>query len=312
MDVKFDISQYVASVKMSKKIRILVEGKDDRAHIKNLIATKLPEANIMIDTAENIKGDCSSTAKNNRAKIDKIHHRCKTSSEYSRLYFLCDREFLKFDIQNEIRDLMLTHESDGNLNWTLGHSLENYFFDSELIKDAFSYLSGSEFKLEAKALFQTILPSALKLVATMTLAARDIKASSYPQGTIHWDSFLIDGDCVKINEGIWLSKNGTQKAQDFVSNMNTYSSVIDNTSVSICTRICRGHTAVLMLQRIFSACLYFVGHAQDRVTAEKDASEFTSIKESSITNALCEAWIRSIKNGNANYPNNLVSSIKAL
>lgn len=73
MEVKYDVQKYITSVRMSSKKRILVEGRDDRSHVKNLLEVTLGENQIKIDTAENIKGDCNITKKNNRAKIEKIH-----------------------------------------------------------------------------------------------------------------------------------------------------------------------------------------------------------------------------------------------
>lgn len=87
MEVKYDIPQYIASVKMSKKNRVLVEGRYDKSHLKNLFFSVLGNSRIKVDTAEYIKGDCGATAKNNRAKIDKIHSYCGGLKDYKNLFF---------------------------------------------------------------------------------------------------------------------------------------------------------------------------------------------------------------------------------
>jgi hypothetical protein len=43
--------------------------------------------------------------------------------------------------------------------------------------------------------------------------------------------------------------------------------------------------------------------------AEKVADDFSRIKEGLLANALSEAWIQSVKDGNAIYPENLVESV---
>jgi hypothetical protein len=108
MEVKYDVPKYIASVRMSSKKRILVEGKDDKAHIKNLLNVTLGSNRIKIDTAENIKGDCRVTSKNNRAKIEKIHSFCEASNEHNNLYFLCDCMFRPIPITHfgSIRSLI--------------------------------------------------------------------------------------------------------------------------------------------------------------------------------------------------------------
>ncbi|MDE1479395.1 hypothetical protein KKJ01_14430 [Xenorhabdus bovienii] len=311
MGLTYDITQYITSVKMSEKKRILVEGRDDRAHIKNLIFAKLGDTKIEVDTAENIRGKCEVTAKNNRAKINQIHDICKLSKKHKNLYFFCDREYLKFSIGNKIEDLMNDHENDGNLNWTIGHSLENYFIESDLIIDAFSYLSGSEFKASALKLFKKVLPSAIKITTVIALSAKDIEHSSYPLGTIKWNDFYI---CEKnLNLGLdienWKLKNTNKLAENFIHCFSKYIPIIEHTDQLICSRICRGHTAILILQRIFSACLYFIGKDTDEPLSKKDAEKFAKIKESFISNALCESWIRMVKSECAIYPSNLINSV---
>ena len=133
MTLKYNIPKYIASVKMSSKKRILVEGRDDRAHIKNLLNVTLKDHKVRVDTAENIEGDCAKTAKNNRAKIEKVHGITKQSTKLNNLHFLCDREFFKFEVTSQINDLMTEHEVDGNLYWTIVHSLENYFIMEEIV-----------------------------------------------------------------------------------------------------------------------------------------------------------------------------------
>ena len=309
MDVKFDIPQYFASVKMSSKKRVLVEGRDDKAHISNLFFAILGNNKIKIDTAENIKGVCGSTSKNNRAKIDLIHQTTKTTNHYENLYFLCDREYLKFNIGEEIQDLMDGHESDGNLSWTLGHSLENYFLEADLISDAFSYLTGSEFKVPAVTLFNELLPSALQIIAAITLSARDIGSSTYPIGSINWKDFHLDNNILSFDAANWIQKKDDEISKAFYSKYFKYLSILVKSKNLICSRICRGHTSILMLQRIFSACLYKVGNHLDEFAARRDANSFCNIRELSVSNALSEAWIRKIKTGNALYPANLVVAV---
>lgn len=69
MEVKYDISQYITNVKMSSKKRVLVEGRDDKSHITNLLNITVSKHKIKIDTAENIRGDCQVTKKTTELKL---------------------------------------------------------------------------------------------------------------------------------------------------------------------------------------------------------------------------------------------------
>jgi hypothetical protein len=309
MELKYDIGNYIASVKMSSKKRVLVEGRDDKSHIRNLLDVVLSGHNIKIDTAENIKGDCFRTAKNNRAKIEKIHDLTKASGSHKNLFYLCDREFSKFEVGEKITDLMTEHENDGNLSWTIGHSLENYFITEDILCMACRFLCGSEHKTKAEELYRKILPSALKITAVITLAARKIDNCKYPAGTIGWQDFIVKDNKVHVDINKWKSNKNNETASAFHREFINYLPIVDNSDVLICSRICRGHTAVLMLQRIFAACLLFVAKSEDDNLAEKIAIDFSNIKESTLANALSEAWIRSVKEGGAIYPENLVASV---
>jgi hypothetical protein len=120
---------------MSSKIRVLVEGKDDRGHILNLLNLLAPKVRLKVDIAVDILGDCKLTASNNRAKIEKIHGQCKGNESYRRLFFLCDREFRNFVIGGLVEDKSVDHEVDGNMSWTLGHSIENYFLSPHMLSE---------------------------------------------------------------------------------------------------------------------------------------------------------------------------------
>ncbi|OAI21840.1 hypothetical protein A1359_18990 [Methylomonas lenta] len=309
MELKYDIKKYLAKIKMSSKKRVLVEGKDDKSHIKNLLDVIREGHKVKIDTAEDIKGTCEITARNNRAKIDKIYNQCKNSNEYDNLYFLCDREYKKFDISEKISDLMSDHESEGNLSWTIGHSIENYFFKDELLCDAYRYICSSEYKSEAINLFINILPSALKLVAAITLSAKDLDKASYPAGVIGWKHFQIENNVICIDIDMLVKNRDDQYIADFQKHIKKYLPIVDASDALICSRICRGHTAMLMLQRVFASCLNYVIKNIDVAKAEKDALIFSQLKEFNVATALCEAWVRKAKEGLALYPCQLIESV---
>lgn len=310
MEVKNDVPKYIASVRMSSRKRILVEGRDDRSHIKNLLDVIIGNNRIKIDTAENIKGDCKITARNNRAKIEKIYAACKSSNKHSNLYFLCDREFKEFHISEQVTDLMNGHKTEGNLSWTIGHSLENYFIEPELISDAYRYLTSSEYKSDAALKFKELLPSALKIIAAISLAAKDIGKCSYPLGVIGWEDFDINAGLLELNIDSLGSGDTPDILVNFKAAYRKYQPIVEASDEVIYAKICRGHTAMQLLQRVFALCLFRAGFQQDENLAQKSASDFSKLKESTVSTALCEAWLKTIKSGSGNYPVNLVSSLQ--
>ncbi|KZN50929.1 DUF4435 domain-containing protein [Pseudoalteromonas luteoviolacea] len=308
MEPKNDISKYITSVKMSSKKRILVEGADDKDHISNLLNV-LGKNKIKIDSAERIKGDCKHTSKNNRAKIEKIFNICKDSVKHSNLYYLCDREFKAFNVEEKIVDMMVDHKTDRNLSWTIGHSLENYFIEPDLIANAYRYLTSSEYKNNAAENFKSLLPSALRMIATITLAAREINKCSYPLGVIRWDDFEIIANEVTLNINVWRANENHEILSRFKEAFNKYKPVVESSDISVLSRVCRGHTAMQLLQRIFALCLFQAGSKQDENLAKKAAVDFSKIKEKNVSTALCESWLKTIADGSPNYPSNLILSV---
>lgn len=306
----YDINQYITQSKMSEKKRLLVEGREDKSHITNLLKKFEADRNVKIDTAETIKGDCKATLKNNRAKIDKIHNLCKATNTKN-LFFLRDREFYKFQIDSNIQDHMPSHESDGNLSWTIGHSLENYFLKEKILTDAFRYLSSSEYKNEALILLTGIRKKAIRFIATVTLAASEMKKSSYPAGVILWQDISIENLVLKLNMEAIIERNNTDLMQEFKNLVNKYKAIIENVADETCERLCRGHTALILIQRVFSACLHCAIEPIDSGLAKRTANTFSQHREENLSTALAEAWIRFISlEAENDYPCNVIKLIQ--
>ncbi|MCF2910792.1 hypothetical protein L1285_21010 [Pseudoalteromonas sp. DL2-H2.2] len=302
---KVDVGTYITKVKMSRKVRILVEGPHDKVYLSNLLDTLKVNARIKVETATNLIGDCPVTRKNNKAKIMKIHEKCKNQSAYSNLYYLCDREFYKFEIGDKIEDLMDEHESDYNLNWTIGHSLENYFLNPEIINVGFSFLAHTQHKKEALTKLSVVLSQALNIVAAITLAAKDAGIKfTYPCSIIKWQNFKFQGDTLQL-----CVTNTEPLAAKLFSKYDQIKPAVDASDKKAIARICRGHTAIVLLQRVFSACIYNVGQDNDKDTAKSDADNFSSLNEKHISTALSQAWISNISNETNNYPKPLIDSV---
>lgn len=310
MELKYDISKFIAASKMSSKIRVLVEGKDDRGHILNLLNLLAPKARLKVDIAVDILGDCKLTANNNRAKIEKIHEQCKDDESHRKLFFLCDREFRNFVISGAVEDNSSDHEVDGNMSWTLGHSIENYFLSPQMLSEGFMFLSGSGNKRRAVELFCSIFEDSLRKIAAATLAAKVLGCANYPASLVKWHTISISGELVDFDLGSETPENAFMNT--FIAKYDELLSIANRTDIATCERFCRGHTAVVMLQRLFAACLYHVAKNEDEEMARYDANIFNNVPEASISSALSEAWIRRVQDGLAYYPRPLVDLVVAV
>lgn len=311
MRLVHNLNEYITSVRMSKKKRVLVEGKDDRAHLSNLLNIAIGEGRIKIDVAAYLKGTCRVTSKNHRAKIQAIHEACKSKDQFSNLFLLCDRETHLFNVEDCIKDNLSSENIEGNLFYTRGHSIENYFIDFEIVSVAYQFLTGSEHKLAAIELFEKILPSVIRTIAAISLAAQQVNKLTFPIGVISWTDFKVVDSKIEFNIEHWKAARGDDLSIQFAEHYRKCLGKAENTDVITCARICRGHTAMQFLQRIFSLCLYEAAKKDDEKVAEDNAKDFSSIRESVVSNALCQSWLNSIQKGNENFPVELVSTLSA-
>lgn len=316
-----DLEQYITSVKMSKKCRILVEGKSDRAHFVNLLHNKLGSTlknKVKVDTAEDLKGDCRKTFKCNKAKIEKIYDKTKNNGQYDSLFLLCDREFENFEISNSVLEktdnskiLEKTDNSKANSNFYLtdGHSFENYFLFEDIINNAFSHLTSYQFKNEALDLLKNNFSEAFRIVSNISLTARYVEPVSYPMGVILWENFNISNDSVNFSIENWLLANNHVQGRKFKDTYSNNYEIFSRTDPFICIKMSRGHTAVAMLQRIFAYFLYVVGKENNESEARREADRFSKISEVQVSASLSQSWLESLKNGSQNYPVDLISKI---
>lgn len=312
MSLELSLEQYITSVKMSKKCRILVEGKEDKAHFTNLLHIKIggkSKRKVKVDTAEQLKGESRQTAKCNRAKIEEIYNKTKGDKQYDNLFLLCDREFKNFDIGDYISEQVGIPIANSNFYLTDGHSFENYFFLEDVLINAFSYLTSYEFKNEAIDLFKNNFDEVFNIVSNISLTAKAIEMAGYPHGHIKWDNFSISDNCISFSIEDWILNKNDAHCERFKNIYSDNREIVSKTQQSIRIKISRSHTAILMLQRIFAFCLYVVGKAEDENEAIKEVNRFTNLSESQISASLSQSWLDSLTKGSQNYPVDLVSEI---
>ncbi|HEJ9136006.1 hypothetical protein [Serratia marcescens] len=302
-DLSYDIDSYITMIKMSSKQRILVEGRSDRLHFRNLFVHFNFRKKPQIDTAQDIRGNTHQNRSCNRRKIEDIHSFCKDTTN---TYFLCDREFRNFSVENVITDDLNDHFVDNRLYWTFGHSIENYFLIEEVISDAFLFLSISEGKHDAIELFSKLLPEAFKLISAISLSANICGASSYPIGIIKWQNFIINGSTLVLSDEI---RQDNDISNRFIEQLDIHLPIARESNPVNCANLCRGHTAIILLQRLFSKCIFETFTHIDERRATDYANKFNNISEEQLSGTLSESWSRRVKEKLANYPEPLIDTL---
>lgn len=309
-ECSYSLDSYLTLINMSTKTRLLVEGRSDRIHLTNLLNEIGPTNKIKIDTARDLRGVDQQTSKNNRAKIEYVSSRVGAKDN---IYFLCDREFREFivNVNDQVYDNLPEHYNDNSMFWTLGHSLENYFFTIDVLIDAFRYLCFSEYKSGAIEKLRSSIDVCFQIIASITMAARDMDKSTYPLAVIKWLDFKFENGQLRLKTYEEASCERGDLNEHLYALINTYSSAMSKTDYVTNSRISRGHTGVIILQRVFSACLYEVGKKDNEVAARESANEFSSLAEKNISTALSESWSRKVITKEVQYPEMLINKFSA-
>ncbi|MBN3255186.1 DUF4435 domain-containing protein [Pectobacterium brasiliense] len=300
-DLSYTVESYLAAIAISTKKRVLVEGRYDRQHLNNLLSVIAPKNRIHIDAAQYIKSNDRRLSKNNRLKVEAVHEGAMARGITS-VSFLCDREFRAFSINESINDELNGHYMQDRLHWTYGHSMENYFFNKEILVDAYKYLFAGEEKNTVFELFESALESAFILLAAVTLASKEMNRLTFPLSVLNWKDFIVneEGVSLKLLDALTWEVNDDNKR--FYESFIQYLSITKSSTPVICARISRGHTAMVILQRIFSSCIYHASFKINPELAEEGANKFSNISEELLANSLSESWVRKVDRSQMNYP----------
>ncbi|MCP2230175.1 DUF4435 domain-containing protein [Erwinia aphidicola] len=307
-ELAYTVDTYLTAISISTKKRVLVEGRYDRQHLNNLLSVVAPHNKIHIDAAQYIKSSDKGINKNNRKKVEAIHQG-SVELGIDNVYFLCDREFRSFSVADVIKDDLEGHYSSNKLHWTYGHSMENYFFHKNILIDAYRYLFSGENKNLSFNLFERIIDSSFQLIAALTLASREMQRLTFPLSLVTWRDFIIQDDKIFLKKRTDLTWQDCEDNNSFYDFYHEYFSITSTSPPIVCSRISRGHTAMIILQRVFSACVFNINNNENKSLAEEGANKFSNISEEIIANALSESWVRKIDRSQHNYPVSLFDVI---
>ena len=264
--------------KMSKTGRstLLTEGMDDRTFFRCLAQ----ELNIKprIDVASDIHDQ---QVTNNREKVQQIARLIATANPYLDFIGFADREFDSFSIGNqEIREENVRRRY-GKLIWSHGHSVENYFFEYQMMEDQlrryYNYSDPYGYAVDALSSMEEYFPSIIRIGSAVSWAAKEkgfIRATTQALGGPLEDSILAPRDwrIVKYEDGsvrvdydvlrTHIKLAGIQDPQlrkvdaeieDFTDAIrNCYLPVMSQSDISSVQRLCHGHVGMAFIRYTYA------------------------------------------------------------
>lgn len=195
MPAQHSVEGYLNLLAKRSKRTVLVEGITDWRVLCRIThelsrSGSLAEDSVLVDRADIIRAPAG--VEGNRAVVEYVFGRAAQAG--LPLAALVDREFRRFGLEIVPVDELGAHVSEGDIcSWTRGHSLENYFFEAEVL-GAYLRFSSPE-KLSAAAIARIVggLPSVLRWASAISVAAQRHGQIGRLEGVVRHGHWSWDG-----------------------------------------------------------------------------------------------------------------------
>jgi hypothetical protein len=313
--LKYTLSSYRSYLNYSHDRHLLVEGRDDKRVFELFLdelfeQTSYPEIRrVCIDTAENL---IEFEKAGNREKVEAV---CESVSEmpYSDMIVgFVDREFRRFDYEPHLTDSIEGHLISNRLIWSRGHSIENYYFDFELLRQPLRLFSVTDRFSEALDLFESVFEKAIRLACIISLASYEVEMLDPARGSIGREIFRIkqEGDITLeldldtwqfiLTEQIRLTTGMTDR---LIERFLSWAEHIEKTDFEVVRWICHGHIGIAVIWAVYSCCVGWICRQQDcEEDAEREARRVLKADESVRFNACAEYWVQKSLGNHCLYP----------
>lgn len=277
---------YPSAVTLRSNRTLLVEGVGDKRAIARLVIElrnqdKLSFDNLVIDTAE----DIPNASGGNRERVEAMHHVVGGSHKFAALV---DREFRDFDLVIPEDRSPIHRVVPDYLFWTRGHSIENYFSTSRIIKASLEQHHPEHLPTDYSRILSDALPGILRACAAVSLAGLHIGKLDRIREIKDMDNWrvLADGtvrlempnlQATLVSRGL----NATESSA-FATAWQNYIPKLEAEDVSLSQWICHGHLADAHIWSAVAALLRHYGMdatAADRVARGKKEDRFKTSSE---------------------------------
>jgi hypothetical protein len=203
-----------------------------------------------------------------RRKVEYIHKNVKDSPRYANLVFFADRDFDNFiiSLDQKLQDELEEHKVDGSMIWSRGHSIENYLFDFNIIRQPLIMLSDMELFKDAIKIFEYNFYQTMKLATAMSIAVRECKK-------IEKLLRIIDDKLITLDNGNYISLKldylqkelcergiSLEESKQIIEIYQQWLNKIDkeNVDINILKLICHGKIGIKFILGVYYSCINYV------------------------------------------------------
>lgn len=321
---KFDLPSYLSYIRMSSKSHIMVEGPSDRQMLLLLIdemACGIPDVALnervdvdhagMLKGLEDVGGNCE--------KVEAVSVNCAAPDFDGKYVGFVDRQFREFELGATILDNLQSHKVQGRTIWSKGHSIENYYFERDVLRGPLRMLCLSPFFADAVNSLEAVFESAIRMACAIGLA------TVYDDQEYTWQCLTTCIRCSMIQvgpAGVRLQTNEWEQslirdrrlkqkaAEGVVASYREWLSKLELVDRNTMKWLCHGHIGVRILKLVFARCLLIAcGRNGDDDPARAVQRDFLYASEKQVHNAFAADWARQAVEGLQDYPHEVFRAL---
>ena len=300
MKLQYNLQGYLNSIQISERKHLLVEGKYDKQFFRVFLNAFISYIKVDIDTVENLNDP--EILVGNRQKVEKIAEIIKFKEYASRFVGFVDREYREFDL-GAVTDKLERHNQISRLVWSRGHSIENYFFDYQIIYESLLGLSSVECFDKAIKDFEKCFEKTIRIACALGLTGDEMGKSEIIRRSIHSDLFNIQNSEIVLQLEQWEDSLKKRKftEEEALMAVNSFQSWLEKlTDVSSETVkwLCDSHSGIEIIWAVYHRCVFNNTSENYRNEADK----IYKVPKDTRFQALASWLVRKAKTKESVYP----------
>jgi len=302
----YDAASYRNKIRMTSIKHLLVEGKDDKKLFMVLLEEYAgKEHGIQIDSADRIRfgNDIG-----NRERVEQICDSFVNTSHSHKILGFVDREFRGFEIGENLCDLLNSHQVNGRTVWSRGHSVENYYFDFNILRKPLRGFTSSPLFDKALILFESNFDEIIRSACAVSLAGYQIGAVNIIRGSIDMTSMKMENSKIVFDTVQWqrfmITKQSIQisRATEIIDSFHIWLERIKKIDNLLPRWLCHGHIGMVFIWSAYAACVFEVCKAEGMADYQKEAKNVLKAEESVRFNICADIWTQSVCSNQCEHP----------
>ena len=316
LQLRYD--EFIALVQMSKLPHILLEGRSDEMFFRRMceaMTSPVVNANdvnsrVAITSAEELSSD--KYGEGNREKVIKVTELMQKQPCGERFVGFVDREFRKFTFLGVVFDELNTHYRHARLVWSRGHSVENYCFDFEVVKDILLDSSPNQSVAHAAlGILQKDFVGVLNIGCALGLTGYRRSLLDAVRRTVDWRNLRLSNSKFVWDTAKWsdaLVKHTAvdrEFSRELVKQFEHALEITTGSSLDDVRWACDGHIGLSLIWSAYARAVYDIAAAEDDITPNpgNQASVIWRTDNNIKFNLMARSWAQLRARDSGNSPN---------